>query len=273
MKSRFGFMALLAVLALAVVSPSVNAQTAEDVQRALERTDEKIAQAEMVLAGSDNAQAQTEVEAARALQAQARGTYDQGLTASGEVQVRLFRQSLDLTLRARLRADRAISLIRGLPDPDRVLMQLERTRELLERARERIEECDVDRARALLRVAFEMQVRAEAAAKDGRYLAALQLTMSARERALRALRLCNREDNLRDAAERALTRTDELISRARDLVSEHDSDQARRALNRAIEVEAEAWAQFRAEHFEASLRLTLSARTFAHRAIRIAGAR
>ena len=43
-----------------------------------------------------------------------------------------------------------------------VLAQLERTRELLDRARERIEECNLDRARAMLRVALEMQARAEA---------------------------------------------------------------------------------------------------------------
>jgi hypothetical protein len=273
MKSRFGLVTMLGMLALVMAAPPVMAQTADDVQRALERTDEKISQAEMVLAGGDNAQAQAELDAAKALQTQARAAYDQGVVAAGDVQLRLFRQSVDLTLRARLRADRAISLIRGLPDPYCVLMQLERTRELLERARDRIEECDIDRARALLRAAFEMQVRAEAAARDGRYLAALQLTMSARERGHRALRMCNLEDNLRDAAERALARTDELISRARDLVAEHDSEQARHALNRAIEVEAEALAQFRADHFEASLRLTQSARTFAHRAIRLAGAR
>jgi hypothetical protein len=163
--------------------------------------------------------------------------------------------------------------VSGLPDPDRVLTQLERTRELLDRVRDRIEECDLDRARAMLRAALEMQVRAEAAARDGRYLAALQLTMSARERALRALRLCKLEDKLHDEAERALMRTDELISRARDRVSERESDQARQALNRAVELQAEAWVQFRAEHLEGGLRLTQSARTFAHRAIRLAGAR
>jgi hypothetical protein len=215
------------------------------------------------VSGSDNQQAQ--VELAEAIRVQA--------NAKTEFAAAHYLLALNLTRRARLHADKAIALVRGLPDPDRVLVQLERTRELLDRARERIEECDLDRARAMLRAAFEMQLRAEASAPEGRYLAALQLTMSARERALRALRLCNLQDNLHDAAERALTRTDELISRARDMVAEHHSDQARQALNRAIELEAEAWTQFRADHLEASLRLTQSARTFAHRAIRLAGAR
>ena len=54
-----------------------------------------------------------------------------------------------------------------LPDPDRVLSQVERTRELLERVRDRVEECNRDRAHALMRVAFTMQQRAEAAIEGG----------------------------------------------------------------------------------------------------------
>jgi hypothetical protein len=263
MKSPLPSITALAVVALAVMGAPLSAQTRDDVQIAIERTDDLITRAQDVVSGSDNQQAQSELAAAISVQ----------VNAKTEFAATHYLVALDLTRRARLHADRAIALVSGLPDPDRVLVQLERTRELLDRARGRIEECDLDRARAMLRAALEMQGRAEASARDGRYLAALQLTMSARERALRALRICNLDDNLRDAAERALTRTDEIISRARDLVSEHDSDPARRALDRAVEMEGEAWAQFRADHLEASLRLTQSARTFAHRAIRLAGAR
>jgi hypothetical protein len=263
MKSPLRNFAALAVIALIAIARPVSAQSRDEVSSAIERTDDLIARAQSVVGTSDNAQAQSELAAAIRIQADARTEF----AASHLV------LALDLTRRARLHADKAIALVSGLPDPDRVLVQLERTRELLDRARERIEECNLDRARAMLRAALEMQARAETSARDGRYLAALQLTMSARERALRALRMCNLEDNLHDAAERALTRTDELISRARDVVSEHDSDRARQALNRAVELEAEAWVQFRADRLEASLRLTQSARSFAHRAIRLAGAR
>ena len=78
---------------------------------------------------------------------------------------------------------------------------------------------------------------------------------------------------MREAAERGLVRTDDLISRARDLLQDRGDEQARRALERAIEVQADAWTQFRGEHLEASLRLTQSARTSAHRAIRLSTAR
>ena len=263
MKSPLRRFAMLALLAMVAVAAPASAQTRDDVATALDRTDDLIARAQEIVMGAGNEQADIELAAAVEIQARARAEF-------GNLH---YRVALDLTLRARVRADRAISLVKGLPDPDRVLVQLERTRELLDRARDRIEECDIDRARALLRAAFDIQLRAEAAAKEGRYLAALQLSMSARERAMRAMRICNAEDNLREAAERALARTDELISRARDLLTDHESEPGRRALERAVEIQGEAWVQFRADRLEAAVRLTQSARAFAHRAIRLAGGR
>ena len=255
-------------LLLPVASAHAQDLTGERVRTALERTDERITLAQSLVAGADNARARLEVEAAISLQGQARTAYDQAMAASGDLRLHLLQQAADLTLRARARADRAISLIQGLPDPERVLSQVERTRELLDRARERIESCDSDRAHALLRASLDMQVRAEAAARESRYLAALQLTLSARERGLRALRLCNMEENLQDAAERAIHRTDEVLARAHDIVGDARG-RAQEVLRRADRVQAEAQVQFRAAHFEAALRMTQSARTLAYRAIRL----
>lgn len=263
--------ALSALLAIAALLPTASAAqelTGDRVRTAIERTDMRIELATSVVAGSNNAQARLELDAAISLQSQAKEIFSQGLAAAGEVQLRLFHRAVDLTLRARAHADRAIALIQGLPDPERVLAQLERTREVIERARDRIAECDNDRARALLKVAVEMQVRAEGAARESRYLAALQLTLGARERALRALRMCNQQERLEESSDRALRRTDEVIARAKDVVGERGSERVRELLGRAERLQAEAWAQFRAQHLEASLRLTLSARTMAQRAIR-----
>ncbi len=257
---------LVALFGLLSWPPPANAQdiTPERVQLALETTDHRIEQAQMLLSGTEDERAQLEVNAAVDLQTRAKAAF-----AQSPPQLRL---AMGLTLEARGHADRAIALIRGLPDPDRVLVQLERTSEILERVRERISECDNDRAHALLRVALSMQVRAEEAAQSGHYLAALQLTMSARERAFRALRLCNLEEDRKDSAERALRRTDDVISRAQDTVAEHGNEQARQVLARAVELQSRATAEFHAEHYEASLRLTLAARAMAHRAVRLAGA-
>src|SRR5262249_32532460 len=138
-----------------------------------------------------------------------------------------------LTLTARGHADRAIAIVRGLPDPDRVRAQLDRTGEGIDRARQSIEEGNNDRARALLRIGIEMQARAEAAYGEGRFLAALQLTMSARERVLAALRMCNAEESQHDRAEQVLRRTADIIARAQDVVTEHPDEHAREALARA----------------------------------------
>src|SRR5258706_11221352 len=114
-----------------------------------------------------------------------------------------------------------------------------------------------------------MQSRAENAATESRYLAALQLTMSARERMLRAARLCNQEERLDEASDRALRRTDEGISRAKDELGNRAPERARNLLARADRLGTEAGAQFRTRHLQASLGLPLSGRNLAQRGPRL----
>jgi hypothetical protein len=256
---KIAFLTFVTALGLFATASRAGAQILTDIQRELETTDLRIERAETIVSGSGNESARLELEQAVSLQTRAKEEL-----AAGHPRI-----ALDLTYRARGHADRAIALVRGLPDPDRVRTQLERTRELVERVRDQIEECSNDRARAMLHAATEMQSRAEAAAEASRYLAALQLTRGARERALDALRLCNLQEDLRDSSERALRRTDEVIARAQDRVSEHPSEQARQTLARAVDLEDRATREFRAGHFEASLRLTQNARALAFRAIRL----
>lgn len=262
MKRWFRFLTLAApVLALLAFAAPARAQDAARVQEEIARTDLRIERADQVLARSPNPEAQRALDIAKLIQARAR-------TALAD---RMPGMALRLTLQARAAADRAVSMVRGLPEPDRVMAQLERTREIIERARDRIGECPLERARFMLQVATAMEQRAEDAAHEERYLAALQLTMSARERALRALRLCNLTDNAHDAAERALHATEDLITRAQDAVGAHGEGPARLALARAVAFQAEAQREFLAGRFEPCLRLTQSARTFAARAIRLSG--
>ncbi len=266
MRPRTPVLAALALLSLAALAPIAIAQdlTRERVQYALDMTDRRIEQAEMALASVENERARAEFDFAIRIQSQAKSVFAAGALG-------YLAQTARLTLEARGHADRAIAIVRGLPDPDRVRVQLERTREVIERARQRIEECGNERARAMLRIGIEMQSRAEAAAAEGRFLAALQLTMSARERVLKALRLCNVEENLSDRAEQVLRRTQEIIIRAQNVVAEHPDERAREALSRAEQLRDRAADEFRLEHFEASIRLSLAARAAAYRAMRLAG--
>src|SRR5262249_31378185 len=125
------------------------------------------------------------------------------------------RRAGKLTLRARTEAERAIAIVSGLPDADRVQGQLERTHSMLELARARLAGCDDRSVADLLREADDVQRRAESAAGEGRPLAALQLTFAARERGQEALRRCRVEDDVVDRAGRALQATDSLLVRAR----------------------------------------------------------
>jgi hypothetical protein len=234
--------------------------TAERVQDAMDITDHRIELAVTLVPDNGNASATLELGMARTLQARARSAFASNLLG----------MAIRATLDARTHADRAIAIVRGLPDPDRVVVQVERTRELLDRARERLANCELPRAQGMLSVALEMQVRAETALHDSRYLAALQLTMSARERAYRALRLCNVADTMQESASRALQRTGDVLLRARETVDGSGSSQARDILARAETVQTEAQAEFRAERFEAALRLTQDSRVMAQRAQRVA---
>ena len=266
MKPLANVLAALVLLGVVSMAPVAIAQdlTPDRVQYMLDVTDRRIEQAEMALATLDNDRARAELTLAIGIQAQAKSVFAAG--GLGYLQ-----QTARLTLEARSHADRAIAIIRNLPDPDRVRVQLERTAEIIDRARQRIEECDHERARAMLRIGIEMQARAEAAFGEGRFLAALQLTMSARERVLKALRMCNADESLHDRAEQVLRRTSDLITRARDIVAESGNEQAREALGRAEQLQERALDEFRRDHFEASIRLSLTARGAAYRAMRLAG--
>ena len=195
----------LVVLALLPVAARAQGPGLVRLRGAIEATDHRIDLAAAVVSPSGDEQARGELARAREFQAQAR-------SAAAEGRPLLAGQ---LTIEARGRADHAVELVRGLPAPDRVMTQLERTRGMLDRAVGRIEACGDDRAREMLGVAREMQQRAERAEREQRHLGALQLTLGARERGTRALRLCRIEEDVQEVAEQALGRTDQVLARAR----------------------------------------------------------
>jgi hypothetical protein len=263
--------ALLALFGLALGPMAVRAESPslEGARSALEVTDRRIERAEAALSNSRDDQARSELDIAWDLQSRARGAFSAAQPAWVE----------GLALEARGYVARAPAVTQGLPGPDRVQAELERSREILGLAAQRLHECRDARAQAMLRVAFEMEDRAENAAHAGRYLGALQLTRGARERGLRALGLCRLQDDVQGAAQRALQRTDRVLARARTLLLDPGGrrgpapEQARAALRRAGELQDDAAREFRGEHYPTSLRLTLRARTLAQRAARAAAAR
>src|SRR5258706_5048778 len=196
---RFLMSVFVASLATWIPSAALaQVPTLDRVQQELARTDERIHQAELLLAGNTNVQASAEIETAKARQDEARAA----LAAARP------RMALDLTLDARLHADRAVAFLRGV-DPTRVQEQIDRAREYIDRARERLNECPVDRARSQLHVAEAMLDRSQEALTAGRPLAALQPARGAPEHARPALQSRRIDHPAQDGAGRALPPTDQ----------------------------------------------------------------
>jgi hypothetical protein len=256
------FLSVLVALALLPAGTRAQGTAQERVRRSMDGADRRIELAETVVSASEDAQARVELTLAKDLQVRARS-----VAGSGR-----FSRAGELARQARGHADRAIMLGRGLPTRERLRSQWDRTGELLERSGPRLEECGDARAQALLRLALEMQERARRADEAGRSLGALQLTMGARERCLRALRLCRMEESVQQVAERELSRTGEVLARAREQLERESAgraatERARDALARATVLQDDASRQFRDGRHDASLQLTLTARRLAHRAL------
>src|SRR5262245_32408250 len=115
-------------LGVLVASPGWAQTDPQRLQDAIDVTDRRIQQAQELLHNTPNQAAQAEVDQAVALQLMAKQAFSQArYAAAGRA-----------TFDARLHADRAVALLRGLPDPGRVRDQLDRTREILDRARDRL---------------------------------------------------------------------------------------------------------------------------------------
>lgn len=252
---------LLPIVLCAIGVSTAAAQVVDParVVEAIDHTERRIEQAEAIAGSAATGPAQSEIALARQLQGRARSLYSSAQ----------YPLAMRATMDARGHADRCIAMLRGMPDPERVAIQIERTRDGLERARERLDSCSQPRVSALIGVASEMQHRAELALAESRYLAALQLTMSSRERTMKALRLCQINDSMQEASSRAIQRTDEVLSRARELVDAASSPSASQTLARAEAGQSQANAEYQAGRYEAALRLTQAARVAANRAVRL----
>ncbi|MGH7743120.1 MAG: hypothetical protein ACRENS_13995 [Candidatus Eiseniibacteriota bacterium] len=224
------------------------------VSYVLDQTDRRIEEQDRVLGPLADSRLVAELTTAREIQEHARDAF-----AAGQP-----RLALRLTLEAREHIQQAGAVSRGLPDAERVSIQLERTRDLIGRSRERLVACDHPGAHDAIDAAEMMQARADSALREGRSLAAQELSMEARERTFRALQSCNLEEDLPGTVNFALKRTDQVLARARDHATGNPA--AQQSLDEAAKLQARAQQEFRQQHVEQSLKLTHSARAAARRA-------
>lgn len=149
---------------------------------------------------------------------------------------------------------------------DRIQTELQRTDELLQRAREKLREsidqlnsANAERAKSLLTIAFKMQEEAKKSCLNGDGRTAAQLTMEARDKARGALGAINLTDESEPALERQLRRTDEMLERVGERLPPDAPRPARAQFERALEAQRRAWEMFRQGHPRVALKLTREA--------------
>jgi tetratricopeptide (TPR) repeat protein len=149
------------------------------VLRELERTDHLIERAAPLIRESGHEEAGRILDSAIELQAKAWEAY----RAGG------LRPALALTREARGLIHRALSIVRGPVDAERVMRTLEETGAILERAAEVVRSSGVDHALRLLEKAIEHQSRARRFLEEAKLRNALAETRVARRLGLRAIQL------------------------------------------------------------------------------------
>ena len=165
-------------------------------------------------------------------------------------------------------AKEAWEIVRGSVDPERVRAELERTDNLIERAREQLRLFPNERARQLLNKAIAWQEQARAAFDGRRFGLALKLTLSARDLILRAW------ENVRgrltpELVERALAETDRLISNWSETIKSQGPIEAKELLGQAIEHQAKAQQSYESKNLKAAFAETSVARRLLNRAIEL----
>ena len=194
----------LVVAGLAALALPARAQTAAEVQRAIDLTQGVSDRSTSTLSCGPGGVGLPCVYLAQAqsLQLSARASFATGF----------LRDALALTERARDRAYSALRVARDVTGGEFVRFSLERTDALLDRVTPPVRESGIDAALRLLDVGYDLERRAKQAALDGRPRLAMSATYQARERALGALRLADGGRGTTPERARAiLERTDDLL--------------------------------------------------------------
>lgn len=150
--------------------------------------------------------------------------------------------------------------------PERVLLELRRTDEVIERVRVIVEASGNSESRTVLFTAIEIQTTAWEGYRGRRYRWALSRTLTARQRAWEALNLVVNNPE-RVAAE--LDRTEQLMQEAEPIVNRVDDQRLQELWQMARSEQSAARENFRARRFRMALRFTITARQHTGAALRL----
>ena len=242
-----------ALLACALwLVPAAQAQILEDVEQALQRTDQLLEQAADVVRTADSQRARLLLDRALDLQ----------LKAWNQLRDQHPRLAVTMTMEARDVAKRALRFAHEDASlQTRARRELEQAWDLLQRAREQLGGAP-DGVQGLLQEAQKQIERGRSQFHEQNNEAAMRLAISAQRLIRQALGSTDGAEGP-DRLQRELERTDRLIERAREAIGDSDLPEAIRALERATNLQQDAWAAFRAEKFRVALAATREARNLA----------
>jgi hypothetical protein len=219
-------------------------------------TQSVIEKARRLVQESGNPRAEEPLRRAIDIQGQARNQLERhGAAAVG----------MRLTLIAREYASRAAKLA-GEPseNKDFVFRELQKTDEILRRVKDGLGDDETSRAADLVRSAFERQEQAESTFRRSQFRVALRMTYLARDLAQKSLDLtAGGAAADPDRVQRALERTDAVIAKAVEGLRGEKPP----LLDEAVRLQERAGANFRDGRLGLALKLTLTARDLAGRAL------
>jgi len=150
---------------------------------------------------------------------------------------------------------------------ERIEDELVRTDETIRRVSDIVREGDSRRARDVIENAEALQAQAWERFRDERPVLAGQLTMQARALAVRAMTLAREDASLRSRAAREEEKAERAWEHAREQLSERPSAHALRLLDEARTQMDRGRLQFQEQHYEAALRLAVSAQSLIRQAL------
>ena len=255
------FLLLLIVTGVILCLPDqAFAQFREEVEKQLDKTGKVIKRAKEAVAESENPKVQTLFDIAINLQGNAKHARDRGR----------FGLAVKLTLRAREKAFEAIGISkRSEENENLVLKAIERTDQIITKAKERGFLTESQRASSLLEAAIKNQHRAKEFFNEHKLRVALKLTLRARESAKKSIELAESKNKLERFARRELERTGRLIEKALTIIQKSGDPKAQNLLDKGVDRQEKAGDLFRQKRFEKAIRNTRKASDFVLKALKI----
>ncbi len=265
----------LLALCLALLAQEAAAQdemTPQRIAEALKRTDEVLMDTAHFVRETESAKARFVLENAMQIQAKARETFQAGLDPLNSMRLAL---SLKLTIEAREQAMRARIIAKeDLDREQRTRQAIERAKTLLERAAARTREISLEpvregRVRHLLEEARKQIHASVSQMREHQYKVAYKLALSAQGLCEQAIKLMRDDRSSPEDVRRQVERTQRLLEESTEALTGSLSPRSAGLLDKAKDLQERARDRLLDTQYRAALRLTLEARKFIHRALRM----